>query len=47
MGKNEEAKKMVKDWFDGLAADFYDAGDLKLITQYDKCWNLYGDCVEK
>jgi hypothetical protein len=29
---NEKVKKMVKDWFNGLAADFYDAGLQKLIT---------------
>jgi hypothetical protein len=23
MGRNEEVKKMVKDWFSGLVADFY------------------------
>jgi hypothetical protein len=27
-------KKMVKDWFNGLAADFYDAGIQKLVIQY-------------
>jgi hypothetical protein len=36
----------VKDWFNGLAADFYDAGIQKLITQY-KGLNLYVDYVEK
>jgi hypothetical protein len=30
MGSDEEVKKMVKDWFSGLAADFYDAGIQKL-----------------
>jgi hypothetical protein len=28
---NEEVKKMVKDWFNGLAADFNDEGVQKLI----------------
>jgi hypothetical protein len=32
MGSNEETKKMVKDGFSGLAADFYDADIQKLIT---------------
>jgi hypothetical protein len=32
MGSNEEMKKMVKDWFSGLAADFYNAGLKKLST---------------
>jgi hypothetical protein len=37
----------VKDSFNGLAADFYDAGIQKLVTRYDKCLNLHGDHVEK
>jgi hypothetical protein len=32
MDSDEEVKKMVKDWFGGLAADFYDAGIQKLVT---------------
>jgi histone-lysine N-methyltransferase SETMAR len=39
---NEEVKMMVKDWFDGLATDFYDGGIQKLITQC-KCQNLHED----
>jgi hypothetical protein len=31
MGTDEEVKKTVKDWFSGLAADFYDADTQKLI----------------
>jgi hypothetical protein len=31
MGWDEEMK-MVKDWFSGLVADFYDAGIQKLVT---------------
>jgi hypothetical protein len=26
MGNDEEVKKTVKDWFNGLAVDFYEAG---------------------
>jgi hypothetical protein len=44
MGNSEEVKKMVEDWFRGLAADFYDAGIQKLVTRYGKChessWGL-------
>jgi hypothetical protein len=47
MGSNEEIKKTVKDWFNGLMADFYDAGIQKLVTRYDKCLNLHGDYAEK
>jgi hypothetical protein len=32
MGKDKEVKKIVKDWFIGLAADFYDTGIQKLVT---------------
>jgi hypothetical protein len=46
-GSDEEVKKTVKDWFNGLAADFYDAGIQKLVTRYDKCLNLHGVYVEK
>jgi hypothetical protein len=43
MGSDDEAvKKMVEDWFNGLAADFCDADKQKLITRYDKCLNLHG-----
>jgi hypothetical protein len=47
MGTGDEVKKTVKDWFSGLAADFYNAGLQKLITRYDRCLNLHGDYVEK
>jgi hypothetical protein len=47
MGSDEEVKKMVKDWFNGWAADFYYAGIQKLVTQYDKRLNFHGDYVEK
>jgi hypothetical protein len=46
MVSDGEVKKMVKDWFNGLAADFYDASVQKLVTQYSKCLNLHGDYVE-
>jgi hypothetical protein len=47
MGSDEEVKKTVKDWFNGVAADFYNTGTQKLVTQYDMSLNLYGDYVEK
>jgi hypothetical protein len=40
-------KMTVKHWFNGLAAEFYDAGIQKLVTWYNKCWNLHGDYIEK
>jgi hypothetical protein len=32
MGSDEEVKKTVKDWFNGLAADLYHAGMQKLVS---------------
>jgi histone-lysine N-methyltransferase SETMAR len=44
---NEDVKKMDKDWFSGLAADFYNTGMQKLVTQCNRCLNLHGNYVEK
>jgi histone-lysine N-methyltransferase SETMAR len=30
--RSDEEVKMIKDWFSGLAADFYNAGIQKLVT---------------
>jgi hypothetical protein len=46
LGRNEGVKEMVKDWFSGLVADFYDSDMKKLVTCY-KCLNLQGHYVEK
>jgi hypothetical protein len=46
MRSDEEMKKMVKDWFNALAAEFYVAATQKLVTRY-KCLNLHGDYAEK
>jgi hypothetical protein len=45
LSSGEEVKKMVKDWFNGLMADFYDTGIQKFII-YDKCLYLHGDYTE-
>jgi hypothetical protein len=47
MHGDKEVKKTVKDWFIGLAADFYDTGIQTFITRYVKCLKLHGDYVEK
>jgi hypothetical protein len=47
MSSDKEVKKMVKDWFNGLATDFYNADIQKLVIRYDGCLNLHGDYVEK
>jgi hypothetical protein len=32
MGGDEDVKKMVEDWFDGMTVDSYNVGILKLVT---------------
>jgi histone-lysine N-methyltransferase SETMAR len=44
---DEEVKDAVKEWLNGLVAEVYDEGIVKLLSQLDKCLNLYGDYVEK
>jgi hypothetical protein len=43
MGK--EVKEMVTDQLNGLAANFYDDGIVKLEQDLDKCVNSNGDHV--
>jgi uncharacterized protein YpuA (DUF1002 family) len=47
MGSDEDMKKLVKDWFNEVAADLNNAGIQKLVTQYNKYQNLHGDYVGK
>jgi hypothetical protein len=47
MRSDDDLKKMVKDWFSGLAADFCDAGIQKLVTRCNQCMNIHGNNVEK
>jgi hypothetical protein len=47
MGSDEEVKNTIKEWFNGLPADFYNRGTQKLVTRHHKCLNLHGDYVEK
>jgi hypothetical protein len=47
MERDSEAKETVTAWLNGLAAEFYDEGIVKLLSRLDKCLNLYGDYVEK
>ena len=44
---NEELQECVMDWFNNLAAPFYEEGIKKLIHRWDKCLNRGGDYVEK
>jgi histone-lysine N-methyltransferase SETMAR len=47
METDAEVKETVTAWLNGLAAEFYDEGIIKLLSRLDKCLNLYGDYVEK
>jgi hypothetical protein len=44
---DEEVKDAVKEWLNGLAAEVYEEDIQKLVTRYDKCLNVGGDCVEE
>jgi hypothetical protein len=37
----------IKLWLNGLKAKVYDKGIQKLVTRYDKCFNVGGKHVEK
>jgi hypothetical protein len=43
----DKVKETVTDWLNGLAADFYDKGIVKLVQHLDKCLNRNGGHVEK
>jgi hypothetical protein len=47
METDAEVKETVTAWLNGLAAEFYDEGIVKLLSRLGKCLNLYGDCIEK
>jgi transposase len=44
---NEELIDGVKNWLHNLAASFFEEGLQKLVSRYDKCLNVDGNCVEK
>jgi hypothetical protein len=46
MGETE-VKETVMDWSHGLAADFYDEGNVKLVQRLDECLNRNGDYVRE
>jgi transposase len=47
LGSDQETKDVVQDQLKGLTETIFDEGIQKLVPRYDKCLNLYGDCVEK
>jgi histone-lysine N-methyltransferase SETMAR len=44
---DQEVENETRNWLTNLDADFYAEGILKLVSRWDKCWNLFGDYVEK
>lgn len=44
---DDEVKEEVKRFLDGLAAEFYDIGKLKLEHRLQKCVEKYGDYAGK
>jgi len=44
---NDELQDAVKTYLYSLTANFFAEGIEKLVSQYDKCLNLFGDYVEK
>jgi hypothetical protein len=45
--KGEEVTNAVRECLHGLAVEVYVEGVQKLVTHYDKCLNVSGDCVAK
>jgi hypothetical protein len=41
-----EVKDVFKERLNGLAAEVYGEGTQKLVTGYDNCLNVGGDCME-
>ena len=44
---DEDLQHAVVDWLNSQAAVWYEEGINKLVSRYDKCLNVQGDCVEK
>jgi hypothetical protein len=40
-------ERAVRTWFRQQPKEFFAAGFQGLVKRWDKCLNLYGDCVEK
>jgi hypothetical protein len=39
-------KDVYKEWLNGLAVEVYGEGTQKLVTGYDNCLKVGGDCIE-
>ena len=44
---NIEFMDGVNNWLHNLVAPFFDEGLQKLVSRYDKCLNVDGNCLEK
>jgi hypothetical protein len=44
---DEEVKETVTDWLNGLGANIYDEGTVKLVQHLDKCLNCNWVYAEK
>jgi len=47
LADDEDLQHAVVDWLNSQAAVWYEEGISKLVSRYDKCLNVQGDCVEK
>jgi hypothetical protein len=47
MVTDEQVIQTIMNWSNGLAADLYDEGVVKLVQRLDKCLNCNGDYVQK
>jgi hypothetical protein len=45
--KNEEVENTATDCLNGLAANFYDEGIIRLMKRLDKCLNCNGNYIEE
>jgi hypothetical protein len=43
---SEQVLDVIKQWINGLTAKVYHKGVQKLVTRYDKCFNVGGEHVE-
>ena len=44
---DDDLQHAVVDWLNSQAAVRYEAGIIKLVSRYDKCLNVKGDCMEE
>jgi hypothetical protein len=44
---DEDLQHAVMDWSNSQGAVWYEEGICKLVSRYDKCFNVQGDYVER